>query len=111
MAFQVRRRSDDDTVIAAQPTCDKARIFQKAGADRHIDPFLDNLDAETLLQLREIYDELKEQAFSSTWLSWIDMEDPKASLEYALTRLAFFEYAEQANVIEEALDQLAEGNI
>lgn len=74
-----------------------------------VKPFLSTLADGDLLILNGIlqhYDE--EEELAESWMEWLDIINPKQSLEYAMIQLSFLEYGAEAFLMGEDLDQLAE---
>ncbi|MEL6650500.1 MAG: transglutaminase family protein [Bacteroidota bacterium] len=71
-------------------------------------PLMPSLEAESLEILEALISPLREQEVEEGWLDWLDIVNPKQSLEYAFIQLAYLEYGSDAYLLGEDLDELAE---
>lgn len=80
------------------------------GADlpEMVKPFLSHIEGESLEVLEHILGPLGKKEYEENWLDWLDIVNPKQSLEYALIQLSYLEYGSEAYLLGEDLDELAE---
>ncbi|MFK7925303.1 MAG: transglutaminase family protein [Bacteroidia bacterium] len=73
-----------------------------------VKPFLSQIEGESLEILEHILGPLNKMEYEENWLDWLDIVNPKQSLEYALIQLSYLEYGSEAYLLGEDLDELAE---
>ena len=98
---------EDDSRFVRETVVDELRKFGTE-LENLVEPHLDRLDPESIDLLDEIIDDLREDGFSDSWLDWLDIVNPKQSLEYALIQLSYQEYGSEAFLLGDELDALAE---
>ncbi|MCB0836549.1 MAG: hypothetical protein KDD63_22965 [Bacteroidetes bacterium] len=105
LPFLLSLLEDDSRIVREQV---KSALIEFGNElEQIVAPYFKQLDNESKEKIALICDEIRQIEFSSTWLSWLDIKDSKSSLEYALIRLAYFEFGSRAFLIEDILTQLS----
>ncbi|WNJ17739.1 transglutaminase family protein [Pontibacter sp. G13] len=97
---------EDDSPTVREQVRTELKLFGP-GLSEMVTPFRFELDDESLRILDEICQEVREEHYTQGWLSWLEIEDTKESLEKALVNLAYLEYGQDAESIPAMLNDLA----
>ncbi len=106
LPFLLTLLEDDSTIVQAEVLSALDAFGSKLKEE--VKPFLKNLDDKSLGILEELLQQYQEEEALEGWMEWLDIVNPKQSLEYALIQLAYLEYGAEAFLIGEDLDALAE---
>lgn len=75
--------------------------------EKEVKPYQNTLDEYSQEVLTEIFEELHQDSYGGSWMSWVGKGDTKEELENALIGLASLEFEGQEERIRDRLDDLA----
>ena len=111
LPFLLQLLEDNSTTV--QTEVQNALLAFGPQLQEEVKPFLKNLDSQCLVLLDELLLQttpanLTPDEEPEDWMEWLDIVNPKQSLEYAMIQLSFLEYGPEAFLMGEDLDALAE---
>jgi hypothetical protein len=107
LPFLLQLLEDDSPVVRNE--VEAALLSFGPDLEGEVQPYLYNLEAESLMVLEDLICQFQPVSEKDdTWMEWLDIVNPKQSLEYAMIQLAFQEYGAEAFLLGEDLDLLAE---